>query len=367
MTRILHRDRRDRPALTPPRGEAVELHRTIPGYRPSPLVGLPALAERIGAARVDVKVESDRYGLPSFKIMGASWAAVEALRPWLPPAWRPGDGLDALAGKLPSLTLVAATDGNHGRALARVGALLGLGARILVPSALSAQRIADIEAEGAEVVVVDGTYDDAVAASAAGKDGDVLVSDTSWPGYERVPGAVIDGYATILAETAEQLVRPPDLVIVQLGVGAFGAAVLRHFRTGGRDPAVVGVEPTTAACVMASLAAGRLVTVPGPHDSVMAGLNCGTPSLVAWPVLQTLDAVLALDDDAARQGVRVLGEHGIAAGECSGVAVAAAEELLTGPDRARLGLPERPSVLLFATEGITDEAAHAAATGQEQR
>jgi diaminopropionate ammonia-lyase len=119
---------------------------------------------------------------------------------------------------------------------------------------------------------------------------------------------------------------------------------------------------------MASLAAGRILSIPGAQDSVMAGLNCGTPSLVAWPLLRDgLDAVIALDDAAALDGVRTLARGGLEVGECSGVVVAAAAELLAGPDadahRARLQLPDEPSVLLFATEGVTDAAAFAAAAG----
>lgn len=318
-------------------------------------------------ASVDVKLETDRFGLPSFKVMGASWAVVEALRAVLPSWWTPDQGLHPLAGKLPPLTLVAATDGNHGRALARVAGWLGLRALIYVPEYMRATRVAAIEAEGAEVIRVSGSYDDAVSRSAveAESDGRILVSDTSWPGYERIPGAVIDGYATILWEVEEQLTgagcRTPDLVLVPIGVGAFAAAVVRHFRRAGSgpEPRIVGVEPSDAACVMASLAADRLVSVPGPHQSVMAGLNCGTPSLIAWPVLRAgLDAVLTVHDAQAIAGTDRLAADGIAVGACSGAVVAAARELLAGPDaalhRARLGISADSSVLLFATEGITD-------------
>jgi diaminopropionate ammonia-lyase len=293
--------------------------------------------------------------------MGASWATIEALRPVLPASWRPERGFAGLAGALPPLTLVAATEGNHGRAVARIARLLGLRARILVPDDVSDARVAPIAGEDAEVVRVEGSYDEAVAQSEVdARDEDrVLVSDTSWPGYERIPAAVVDGYSTIMWELDDQLAHAPDLVLAQLGVGSFGAAVIRHFhRDGGAGPRLVGVEPSAAACVMASLAADRIITVPGPHESLMAGLNCGTPSLVAWPVLRAgLDGVVALDDAAALAGVRRLADEGLAVGECSGVAVAAAGELLAGADaelhRARLGIGSESSVLLFATEGVT--------------
>jgi diaminopropionate ammonia-lyase len=362
---FLYRDRPRGAAIAAPSREPRAFHHALDGHAPTPLVAQPRLAADLGVARVDLKLETNRLGLPSFKVMGASWATIAALGPVLPRSWAPHDGLATLAGALPALTLVAATEGNHGRALARIARLLGVWARIFVSDDVAEARVTPIAAEGAEVVRVAGSYDDAVARSAADaeQEGHVLVSDTSWPGYERVPAAVVDGYSTILWEVSEQLAdagrEVPDLVLVQLGVGSFGAAVIRHFRQAGGDaPRIVGVEPAQAACVMASLAAGGLVTVPGPHASVMAGLNCDTPSLVAWPVLRDgLDGVIALSDEQALEGVATLAAEGIAVGECSGVAIAAARELLAGPDaelhRTRLRVGRESSVLLFATEGVT--------------
>jgi diaminopropionate ammonia-lyase len=376
--RILYPEAPERHVSDPPPLAPREFHAALEPYAPTPLLELPALARACDVGRVVVKIESDRLGLPSFKILGASWATVQALRALLPAEWTARDGLRTLVGRLPARTLVAATDGNHGRALARVARTLELPARIYVPANVSARRRATIAAEGAEIVEVDGSYDDAVAKSAAAAEDEanILVSDTSWPGYEAVPAAVIDGYSTILWEIEEQLsataAARPDLVFVQLGVGAFGAAVIRHFRRPGAVvPRIVGVEPEGAACVMASLAAGQMVSVPGPHDSVMAGLNCGTPSLVAWPLLRHgLDATVALADEPVLDAVRLLAHEGLAMGECSAAAVAAALELLRGPladeHRSRLSVAQDATVLLFATEGVTDEEAFAHAVGDRE-
>jgi diaminopropionate ammonia-lyase len=367
VTRVLYSQPADVEAFPAPPIEPRVFHAAMPGYRPTALVELPALASRFDVGRVLVKMETERLGLPSFKILGASWAVVEALRPLLPPDWEPRDGLHALAGRLPGRTLACATDGNHGRAVALLARTLELPARIYVPTNLSATRLAAIASEGAEIIHVDGSYDEAVARSArdAQANGDVLVSDTSWPGYEAVPSAVVDGYATIFWELEEQrhaMGAPrPDLVFAQLGVGSFGSAVVRHFRsTPLRTPRIVGVEPETAACVMASMAAGQIVSVPGPHDSVMAGLNCGTPSLIAWPILRGgLDAVTTVADAPVLDDVRFLAKHGLELGECSAAAVTAAAELLAGPfaaaHRSRLGIADDATILLFATEGVTDE------------
>lgn len=358
----------------PPTREPQAFHARLPGYAPTPLVAAPALAARLGVGQVWVKDESSRLGLPAFKILGASWAVYRALAARLGGAIGPWGALDELRANLAPLgplTLVAATDGNHGRAVARMARLLGYAAHILVPDDMAQARIDAIAGEGAVVTSIDGTYDAAVARSAdLASATHLVISDTSWPGYEDVPRWVIDGYSTILWEVDDALAasgRPaPDLVLAQMGVGAFASAVVRHYRRPGLValPRLVGVEPDTAACVLASLRAGALTEVPGPHPSIMAGLNCGLPSLIAWPTLRDgLDAALAIPDDAARQAMRDLATAGIVAGETGAAGLGGLTALLTGPDaaahRAQLGLTPETSVLLFSTEGATDPGAYA--------
>ena len=155
--------------------------------------------------------------------------------------------------ELRPFSLSAATDGNHGRAVAHVAALLGLGADIYVPDNTVKPRIDAIAGEGATVTVVDGGYNDAVRRSAEDAGERCLViSDTSWAGYEQVPAWVIEGYATIFeeieAQLHERIGRRPDVVVVQIGVGALAAAVVRHFWSDRVPrPRIVGVEPTSAA------------------------------------------------------------------------------------------------------------------------
>jgi diaminopropionate ammonia-lyase len=313
-------------AAEPPAAGPLAFHRSLPGYAPTPLVEAPAAARELGVERVLVKDESSRLGLPSFKVLGASWAAHRAIA--------------ALGERPPGLTLTCATDGNHGRAVAWMARQLGVAATVFVPSAMVPQTRAAIAAEGARVEVVDGTYDEAVeqAAALAGKD-TLVIQDTAWPGYETVPGWVIEGYATIGAE----IDAVPDLVAVQIGVGSFAAAMVRRF-AGAR---IVGVEPIAAACALASIEAGALVEVPGPHDSVMAGLNCGRPSPLAWPIVSRgIEAFATVSDDRARQGVRLLARDGITAGESGAAGLAG---LLAFRDQ--LALP--PTVLVINTEGAT--------------
>jgi len=178
----------------PPTRDPLAFHRRLPGYAPTPLVDAPALAEAMGVGAVLLKDESSRMDLPAFKIAGASWAVQRALEDHRGP-FEPWNTLEDLAAQLAGseLVLVAATDGNHGRAVARMARRLGLGALIFVPADMVAARQSAIVGEGATVVQVDGSYDEAVASSAHAADQrHVVVSDTSWPGYEAVPRAVIE-------------------------------------------------------------------------------------------------------------------------------------------------------------------------------
>lgn len=322
----------------------VRFHRRLPGYAATPLVDAPGLAGEWGVGRVLLKFERERFGLPAFKFLGVSWAAERLLGE---PPYEPG------------LELIAATDGNHGRAVAKVARLRGLESTILVPAGTAQARIDAIEDEGAAVQVVDGSYDDAVRLTAelAG-DRRLVLSDTSWPGYEEVPGWVIEGYATIFHEVDEQAGAAIDVAFVPIGVGALAAAAARHLAGRAR---LAGVEPVTAACVLASARAGRITEVPGPHGSIMAGLNAGLPSLVAWPLVSGgFDLFSAAEDEVAVEGTRRLAGLGLEVGECSGGAAGAAARLLGDADaREALGAGADSTVLVLLTEGVTDPEAYA--------
>jgi diaminopropionate ammonia-lyase len=370
MSLLVNHGTKPLPAGARPGPEVNAFHRRLPGYAPSPVHDVPPLADAAGVARVLVKDESSRMGLPAFKILGASWATYRVLCDRLAAAGMEGDpvwytlpDLAALVARhLGPLRLVAATDGNHGRAVARMAKLLGLSATILVPDGTAPARIGGIAAEGAEVIIVPGTYDDAVAESAAmAGERDLVISDTSWPGYEDPPRRVIEGYATIFAELEGQLaeldVPPPDLVMVPLGVGALGAAAASWLRAGlepGEGPMLVGVEPDSAACVAAAVEAGHVVEVPGPHRSIMAGLNCGLASMLALPAVAAgFDAFVTIDDDRCRDAIRSLAAAGLDVGE-TGAAALGGLMALRAEHGAELPVPAEAAVLLLATEGVTD-------------
>jgi diaminopropionate ammonia-lyase len=247
-----------------------------------------------------------------------------------------------------------------------MAAWLGLDARILVPRGTSPERIEGIESEGARVEVVDGSYDDTVGRAAALQaERRLLIQDGGWPGYETIPEHVVEGYATMFLEIDRDPAvlegGGPDLVLAQVGVGSLAAAVVRFYRAAASalHPKIVAVEPVDADCAFKSIESGRPVVVPGPHRSMMAGLNCGTLSTLAWPWLRRgLDAVAAVDDGRAAEAMRMLAGSGVAAGESGAAGLAGLTEMLRGGQsdqvRRRLGLGDASRVLLLCTEGITD-------------
>ncbi len=323
-------------------------HAGLPGYASTPLTEVPALAAELGVGRVFVKDESSRMGLPAFKVLGASWAVHQVL------SRRPaGD----------AITLVTATDGNHGRAVARMARLFGQRAHVFVPGGVHPIAVAAIAAEGAQVTEIAGTYDEAVrlAAEAAGEPGTTFVQDAGWPGYEQVPGWVVEGYSTLFAEVDVQLsdagVAGPALVVIPAGVGSLAQAGITHYRSrpDSGTTALLTAEPGTAACVLASLVRGKLGTI-STSETIMAGLNCGTPSMLAWPYLRDgLDAAVAVADAGSATAARDLAGNGIPAGPCGGASLAGARAALTGEGatarRASLAIRLDATVVLLSTEG----------------
>ncbi len=352
-------------------------HRRMPAYRETTLFDCPDLARRYGVGRVLVKAETQRLGLPSFKILGASWASYRALCEHLgfdPEPWANINDLARRISYLRPFSFAAATDGNHGRAVAFMARLLGFQCHIFVPAGTVPARIHAIQNEGATVTVVDGDYDAAVARSAEeASDRCLVISDTSWPGYDVTPRRVVDGYTTIFLEVEQALkaagVGEPDAVIVPMGVGAFMSAAVGYYRSRDWKGSLVGVEPADANCVQVSAKAGEMTAVPGPHRSIMVGLNCGLPSPVAWPRVSTgVDWMVSVGDERARQGMRELAGAGVVAGETGAAALAALialhgdastaafrESGLLGPDK---------TILLMVTEGATDRGNYRAVVGR---
>ena len=320
------------------------------GYAPTPLHDLPAVAAEAGVAAVRIKNEGERFGLGSFKALGGAYAVARLTR-----------AETARTGNAPgSVTVCCATDGNHGRAVAWGAARSSCRCVIFVHETVSHGRVAAIAQFGAKVIRVPGNYDDSVreAARQAQLNGWLVVSDTSYPGYTEIPRDVMQGYRLMADEAADQWSGPPPThVFIQAGVGGAAAAVSIHLRTRfAPAPRLIVVEPDRAACLLASARSGSPTTVGGELDTIMAGLACGEPSLIAWQELERAAyAFMTTPDAAAIEALRLLAAENIWIGE-SGVAGLAALRLAarTPAARSALCLTAASRILLFGTEGVTD-------------
>lgn len=326
-----------------------------PELPPTPLRSLRTFAHELGIASLDAKDESQRFGVNAFKILGVRYAV-----------HRLGD-TEARKG------LVCATSGNHGRAVARVARQKHVPCTIFVPRARTSQavelgtRAARLEAmrqDGATVVEVDGTYEEAVrrAAEHGRETGATIVSDTSWPGYDEIPRWIMAGYTQLFEEAASQWDSPPDVVLIQGGVGGLVSAAANWFawRFGGTRPFLIACEPDNAACLLESARAGAPVHIDASLDTVMAGLRCAEPSPAAWPAIAAgVDAFVTIPDtrveDVLTRLVNAPAAERIAAGPSGVCGLAALHALVDEPslasirEAARLDRSTRAFVVI--TEG----------------
>lgn len=352
------------------------------GYAPTPLRDMPKIAQEFGIAAIRIKDESTRFGLGSFKALGGAYAVANLLVAELSRRGvaLPAGSLDLSGGQHASLTqavtVTCATDGNHGRSVAWGAQRFHCKCVIYVHATVSDGRVAAIARYGAQVVRTPGNYDDAVreAARQAKENGWFVVSDTSYPGYTETPRDVMQGYRLMADEAMDQWnaqsPEPPTHVFMQAGVGGAAAAVSVQMRARfALAPALVVVEPEHAACLFASARAGMPTVAHGDLATIMAGLACGEPSLLAWQELErAATAFMSIPDGAAVRALRRLAETGLPIGE-SGVAGLAALQLAAadGPARAALRLASDSRVLLFATEGVTDPVVYAEILQSRQR
>ncbi|RWH68090.1 diaminopropionate ammonia-lyase [Mesorhizobium sp.] len=345
----------------------------------TPLHALPALAGEIGIGTLHVKDEGKRLGLGSFKALGGAYAVMHLVLEEA--ARRLGRAVTveelhtaevrAIAAQM---TFACATDGNHGRSVAQGAGLVGARSVIFVHSGVSNERVAAIARFGAEMVRIAGDYDQSVreAARVAAERGWTVVSDTSWPGYERIPGLVMQGYTVIVREALKRLPQPPTHVFLQAGVGGFAAAVAGHLAIvlGEARPTVTVVEPARAACVYATAKAGRPVTIAHSQPTVMAMLECYEPSLVAWRVLSRIgDAFMTVDEEDAVAVMNRLArpsgnDTAIVSGESGGAGLAGLIRAAGDKKiRSALGLDAHSRVLIINSEGATDPGRYAELVG----
>jgi diaminopropionate ammonia-lyase len=345
------------PQTTPPK--VLPFHELLPSYNTTPLISLPSLASSLNISHVLLKDESQRFGLPAFKILGASWATYRTVAAQCNlPLTTSLDELGA-AAREKAIRLVTCTEGNWGRAVSRMAKYLQIPAIIFVPNFMSASTQSKIASEGAKVIVVDGDYDYSIAEARkeAEVENSLLVMDVSWPGYEEIPQWVVEGYSTMLAETDAQMqersLPPVTHAIASVGVGSWAQAVTQHYKSDAiaHPASVITVEPETAASLKTSLEAGKITSIATGH-TIMDGMNCGTVSYTAWPVLKEgVDASVEVSDIEAHRDLQYLHSQGVKNGPCGAATLSALRKLVK---EGVLGLGPESVVVLFSTEGARE-------------
>ena len=367
---------------------AREFHSSIPGYAPTPLAELDALAQSLGIAGMYVKDESYRFGLNAFKGLGGSYSLgcyiadqlrKEKAAPAITAA--PDNDIQVLSfaeitseetrGKLGEITFVTATDGNHGRGVAWTAHMLGQKAVVYMPKGSVQERLENIRRLGAEAEITDVNYDDTVAFAArqAEEKGWVLIQDTAWEGYEEIPTWIMQGYMTLGLEAVEQLGgRKPTHIFLQAGVGAMSGALAAFFTDyyGADKPMITVVEPNKADCIYQTALAddGRVHTVTGDLATIMAGLACGVPCTIGWNELnRCAENFASVPDWVAAKGMRILGnpagtDRRVISGESGAVTTGFVCEVMQNESlvelRQTIGLDRNSVVLCISTEGDTD-------------
>lgn len=340
------------------------------GYAETPLFALDDLSKALNIAGVFYKDEGPRFGLGSFKALGGSYAGLHVIQRELSKRLgkdvttrdiRNGTYADDVAG----ITLVSATDGNHGKSLSWGAQRFGAPCRIYIHRDVSEIRAQVIRDFGAVVIRVDGDYDASVdeARNDANENGWFVVSDTSWEGYTQPPIDVMSGYGVMTREIFEQMDAAPTHVFIQCGCGGLAAGVVASFRQlwGDAAPRVVIVEPELAPCLFASAKAGEKTDIEVHEETLMAGLSVGEPSGIAWQILsEEASDYVTIPESLIAPAMRLLAkpigdDPMIVAGES---AIAGLAALISGTQqsslRDALGLTTESRVLLIGSEGATD-------------
>ena len=365
--------------LSPEDGaRAIEEISRWPQYAPTPLHSLPAMARRAKTGGVFYKDESRRFPPnKSFKTLGSAFAVyhllaekVRAATGCMPDGAELASG--ARAAQTRDIVVSAATDGNHGRAVAWGAQTFGCGCRIFIHAGVSEERKQAMESLGAQVMRIRGNYDESVrfAAAESEKNGWHVVSDTSYAGYEDIPRRVMAGYCVMIDEALRQAPSPFTHLFVQGGVGGLAAAACMRLwhKCGGRRPRVVVVEPEAADCLYQSALHGAPRAVQIREETIMAGLSCGEVSPLAWKILHSgAHDFMTIPDDLIPPLMRELadGEPSIEAGESApaglaGLLAAAADEKL----RDKMRLASDSQILVIGTEGATAPKLYEKITGR---
>lgn len=354
-------------------------HKSFPDYKETPLVKLENMAECLGVGAIYIKDESYRFGLNAFKVLGSSYAAARFIGERLNKdiTELPFNVLvsDEIKNALGDITFYTATDGNHGRGVAWTARCLKQRAVVYMPKGTTQTRLNNILAEGAEAEIKEYNYDECVrqiSKIAEKSDNGVMIQDTAWKGYEKIPSWIMQGYGTMAKEADMQVKLAdgtvPTHIFIQAGVGSLAGAIQGYFANmyPENTPKVVVVESETAACLYESAKAndGSIRTVGGDMKTIMAGLACGEPCTISWDILRNhAAAFLTVDDETTAIGMRMLasplkGDMPVTSGESGAAAFSAFQEIMLcdyySKLRNKLGIDKTSRILFFSTEGDTD-------------
>lgn len=355
---------------------ARRFHQSFPEYTKTPLVELSELSKKLNVNKIFVKDESYRFGLNAFKVLGGSYAIGRYIQDTAELNERQFNyetlTSPELKEKLGQMTFITATDGNHGRGVAWTANRLKQHSVVYMPKGSAQERLDNIKALGSDASITEFNYDDAVrlANKHANENGWIMVQDTAWEGYEKIPAWIMQGYTTMALEIVEDLgtIKPTHLFL-QAGVGALAGAVTGFFADYYKDnrPIITIVEPDKADCIYKTAAAndGRIHTVGGDLNTIMAGLACGEPCTIGWNVLHDhADHFISMSDNYAELGMRTLGlplgnDQVIVSGESGAATMGFVTEILSNPEHKELKeafqLNEDSIIICISTEGDTDK------------
>lgn len=354
---------------------AMAFHKSFPEYKVTPLVNLRNLAKELGVKCIYVKDESYRFGLNAFKVLGGSYCIGTYIAEML------GVDISELSydkivskevkARLGEITFVTATDGNHGRGIAWTTNKIGQKSVVYMPRGSAQERLNNIKALGSDAFITDLNYDDAVrlAEARSNENGWVMVQDTAWEGYNKIPNWIMQGYMTMALEAVEQLKSEnPTHIFLQAGVGAMAGAIAGFFTnlySVEERPVIVIVEPNKADCVYRTAEKGEIRTVKGDMNTIMAGLACGEPCTIGWDVLKnSAEHFISMPDYIAAKGMRILGnpigdDLKVISGESGAATLGFVAEVMQNESmdflRKHIGLNEDSKILCFNTEGDTDQ------------
>jgi len=367
-------------------------HKSIPFYRPTPLVSLENLSKKLGVGGIYVKNESKRFeefGLNAFKGMGGIFAVGQVIcrQLGLDPETTTYEMLNSpeVREKTKDMVFITTTDGNHGRGVAWAAHQYGCKSYVYMPKGSAKSRVEAIKRVGAEdCIVTEMNYDDTVKLTAklAKENGWHLVQDTAWEGYEEIPQLIVQGYTTLGHEAVEQMdvagAGEPTHVFLQAGVGSLAGSLIGYYsHLLKNDPKFIVVEPTMVACFYnsAKIGDGLPHGVESAENTIMAGLNCGEPSIGVWPVIRDLtEYYIACDDDITEEGMRLYanpteGDEAIVSGESAAVGLGLVNRIMSQPEleeiRKALGFDENSRILLISTEGATDPVGYERVVGKK--